>query len=60
MKGKKISGLGMIRGNNIYFYRLCHYGVVRSLSWRQPSSNNLLQLASGGEDHSVRILNVEY
>ncbi|GAA5816810.1 hypothetical protein MFLAVUS_010344 [Mucor flavus] len=33
--------------------RLCHYGVVRSLSWRQPTSNNLLQLASGGEDHSL-------
>jgi elongator complex protein 2 len=42
--------------------RLCHYGVVRSLAWRQPihGENNLLQLASGGEDHSVRILNVEY
>lgn len=44
----------------ILLFRLCHYGVVRSLSWRQPTSNNLLQLASGGEDHSVRILNVEY
>lgn len=43
-------------------YRLCHHGVVRSLSWRHPSSNetNILQLASGGEDHSVRIFNVEY
>ncbi|KAK4519809.1 uncharacterized protein ATC70_010051 [Mucor velutinosus] len=44
--------------------RLCHHGVVRSLSWRHPSSateeTNLLQLASGGEDHSVRIFNVEY
>ncbi|KAG2212240.1 hypothetical protein INT47_001599 [Mucor saturninus] len=40
--------------------RLCHYGVVRSLAWRQTTRDNLLQLASGGEDHSVRILNVEY
>ncbi|KAI8390089.1 WD40-repeat-containing domain protein [Blakeslea trispora] len=42
--------------------RLCHFGVVRSLSWRKPSSTeaNVLQLASGGEDHAVRIFNVEY
>ncbi|CAO3634423.1 unnamed protein product [Mucor hiemalis] len=41
--------------------RLCHYGVVRSLAWRQPVENeNILQLASGGEDHAVRIFNVEY
>ncbi|KAI8645941.1 quinon protein alcohol dehydrogenase-like superfamily [Parasitella parasitica] len=42
--------------------RLCHHGVVRSLSWRQPSPNetNMLQLASGGEDHAVRVFNVKY
>ncbi|CEP19370.1 hypothetical protein [Parasitella parasitica] len=42
--------------------RICHHGVVRSLSWRRPSSDetNKLQLASGGEDHAVRIYNVEY
>ncbi|ORX62251.1 WD40 repeat-like protein [Hesseltinella vesiculosa] len=37
--------------------RLCHAGVVRSLAWR--ITKDKLQLASGGEDHSVRILNVE-
>ncbi|KAI9020993.1 quinon protein alcohol dehydrogenase-like superfamily [Phycomyces nitens] len=40
--------------------RLCHAGVVRSLAWRIPSTpGSRLQLASAGEDHSVRILNVE-
>ncbi|KAI8338158.1 WD40-repeat-containing domain protein [Chlamydoabsidia padenii] len=38
--------------------RMCHVGVVRSLSWRS-TNNGRFQLASGGEDHSVRILNVE-
>ncbi len=50
--------------SSLIVYRLCHHGVVRSLSWRHPSSaaeeTNVLQLASGGEDHSVRIFNVEY
>jgi elongator complex protein 2 len=48
---------------NFFYNRLCHYGVIRSLAWRQPiegEENNKLQLASGGEDHSVRILNVDY
>ncbi|KAI8140023.1 WD40-repeat-containing domain protein [Fennellomyces sp. T-0311] len=36
--------------------RSCHVGVVRSLSWR--IHNEKFQLASAGEDHSVRILNV--
>ncbi|KAI9473864.1 MAG: WD40-repeat-containing domain protein [Benjaminiella poitrasii] len=42
--------------------RLCHHGVVRSLTWRRLISveNSLLQLASAGEDRSVRIFNVEY
>ncbi|KAI9317414.1 WD40-repeat-containing domain protein [Dichotomocladium elegans] len=40
--------------------RLCHVGVVESLSWRtHPSVQGLFQLASGGQDHSVRILNVQ-
>ncbi|KAF7721057.1 Elongator subunit elp2, partial [Apophysomyces ossiformis] len=40
--------------------RLCHVGVVRSLAWRKPSDEvKHLQLASAGEDHSVRIFNVE-
>ncbi|KAI7853664.1 quinon protein alcohol dehydrogenase-like superfamily [Circinella umbellata] len=37
--------------------RSCHVGVVRSLSWR--IHNGAFQLASAGEDHSVRILNVK-
>ncbi|KAI8071807.1 WD40-repeat-containing domain protein [Gongronella butleri] len=36
--------------------RLCHAGVVRSVAWR--STDGQLQLASGSEDHSVRILNI--
>ncbi|KAI8887665.1 WD40 repeat-like protein [Backusella circina FSU 941] len=40
--------------------RLCHFGVVRSLTWRNFNQDNTLQLASAGEDHSVRILNVKY
>ncbi|KAI8992458.1 WD40-repeat-containing domain protein [Pilobolus umbonatus] len=42
--------------------RLCHYGTVKCLAWRQPAAgqHNLLALASAGEDHSVRILNIEY
>ncbi|ORZ19804.1 WD40-repeat-containing domain protein [Absidia repens] len=38
--------------------RLCHVGVVRSLSWRSTNDGRF-QLASGGEDHSVRILNID-
>ncbi|KAI9497334.1 WD40-repeat-containing domain protein [Zychaea mexicana] len=37
--------------------RSCHVGVVRSLSWR--THDGAFQLASAGEDHSVRILNVK-
>ncbi|CAO3612414.1 unnamed protein product [Cunninghamella echinulata] len=37
---------------------LCHAGVVKSLSWRTISDGKF-QLATGGDDHSVRILNVE-
>ncbi|ORE02149.1 WD40 repeat-like protein [Rhizopus microsporus var. microsporus] len=40
--------------------RLCHFGVVRSLAWRAATQDRLLQLASAGEDHAVRIFNVEY
>ncbi|KAG0761852.1 hypothetical protein G6F57_007587 [Rhizopus arrhizus] len=40
--------------------RLCHFGVVRSLTWRKITLDGQLQLASGGEDHSVRLFNVEY
>ncbi|KAI9257602.1 quinon protein alcohol dehydrogenase-like superfamily [Sporodiniella umbellata] len=40
--------------------RLCHFGVVRSLAWRNVTQQNLLQLASGGEDHSVRIFSIEF
>lgn len=59
----KVEGGGYSVYSSLIVYRLCHYGVVRSLSWRYPSSadeTNVLQLASGGEDHSVRIFNVEY
>lgn len=40
--------------------RLCHVGVVRSLSWRlHPVKKDVFQLASGGQDHSVRIINIQ-
>ncbi|KAI7885696.1 WD40 repeat-like protein [Lichtheimia hyalospora FSU 10163] len=40
--------------------RLCHVGVVRSLSWRlHPAKKDVFQLASGGQDHSVRIINIQ-
>jgi hypothetical protein len=60
MKGK----MNVRYAKGMYSYnndRLCHHGVVRSLSWRQQvTETNVLQFASGGEDHSVRIFKVDY
>ncbi|KAI7861767.1 WD40-repeat-containing domain protein [Spinellus fusiger] len=42
--------------------RLSHAGVVNSLAWRSSLAHQekRLQLASAGEDHSVRILNIDW
>ncbi|KAI8984320.1 WD40-repeat-containing domain protein [Mycotypha africana] len=38
---------------------LCHFGVVNSLKWRPITGDSgLLQLASAGEDQSVRLFNL--
>ncbi|KAI8394027.1 WD40-repeat-containing domain protein [Radiomyces spectabilis] len=41
---------------------MSHVGVVRSIAWRKAKSpeTGRLQFASAGEDHSVRIFNVDY
>jgi WD40 repeat protein len=42
-----------------FLFRLCHVGVVNSVAWKSDNASTL-QFASAGNDHAVRIFNVDF